>query len=108
MVQKKTEICCHKWPKASTQTRSPYGIDCNRVDGCDIDKCNLVWVICHVESVRIGGWGECKRGGVGASMYDGGGSVSWQVDRGVVDEGGVIGGACDPGCGGGGEHVPGR
>ena len=82
----------------------PYGINCNRVDGRDVDECNLVWVICHVEHVQIGGWGECEPGGVGASRYNGGGSVSWQVNRGGVDKDGAIGRACDPGRGGGDEH----
>ena len=48
-----------------------------------------------------GGCGERKRGWVEVS---GGGGVSWRVDEGAVDEGGVIGGACDPGHGGGGER----
>ena len=52
-----------------------------------------------------GGCGECQRGWVGVS---GGGGVSWRVDEGRVDEGGVVGGACDPRRGGGGECVPGR
>ena len=43
-------------------------------------------------------------GGVSVSRYDGDGSVSWQVDRGVMDEDRAVGRACDPGHGGGGEH----
>ena len=43
-----------------------------------------------------GGCGKCKCGWVKVS---GGGGVSWRVDEGVVNEGGVVDGACDPGHG---------
>ena len=65
---------------------SPYGIDCDRVARRDVSGCDAS----GVDGVRVGGWGECERGGVGASS---GGGVSWRVDRGGVDEDGAVGGA---------------
>ena len=77
-------------PKASTQACLPYGIDCDRVAGRDVSWCGANGVMCHINGVRVGGWGECKRGGVEVSS---GGSVSWRVDGGVMDKDGVDGGA---------------
>ena len=62
---------------------SPYGIDCDRVTGRGVSWCGGNGVVC-----RVGGCGEPGRGGVKA----GGGGVSWQIDGGVMDEDGAVGG----------------
>ena len=54
------------------------------------------------------GWWQVSEGRFNSSGYDGGDGVLWRVDEGGVDEDGVVGRACDPRRGGGGERVPGR
>ena len=43
------------WPKASTQTGLLYGIDWYWVGGCDVNEHDLIWVVCHVNRVQVGG-----------------------------------------------------
>ena len=74
-----------KTPPVERLVGSPYGIHCDRVAGRDVDVCDVSGVMSHVDGVRIGGWGWVE--------VSGGGGVSWQVDRGVVDEDGAMGGA---------------
>ena len=72
-----------KTPPVKRLVGSLYGIHCDRVAGRDVDVCDMSGVVSHVDGVHIGGWGWVE--------VSGGGSVSRQVDRGVVDEDGADG-----------------
>ena len=69
----------------STVTGSPGMMSMGVMNGCDASG-----VMCHIDGVCVGGWGECEHGGVKVS---GGSGILWQVNRGVVDEDGAMGGA---------------
>ena len=83
-----------KTPPVECLVGSPYGIDCDRVAGRDVDGCGASGVVCHVDG--------CGEPGCGRVEVSGGGGASWRIDGGMMDKDGVVGSAGGSWHGGGG------
>ena len=76
-------------PKASIRTCSLYGIDCDGVARRDVSGRDVSGVMCHVDGVRIGGWGRVEVSS-GESMRVGWTNTGLMVGPVVLDVVGVV------------------